>query len=262
MEKNLIKSNLTGNFITNIKQSNLLSDDLFTKVKEILPELKHDFDTQTIWRTETEIRCSVLNDKDFPDKASKYHQAKLEQSVFFDQLLQLSFDYRKKQQELDIKDAEIEELQDLINSTDIKKYRIKKIQAQINIKEIEKQEIMYGLNNMQKQGEERVRELTTWSKIKGELDDGSFDIDNKDTTELVSLTRKYIYEAYNANHINNSQDISSYNNIMSQYYSLCKACLEKKIFLNIIKEINNKDMLEWILKSLNLTLVNPNKNTK
>lgn len=254
MKNNLIESNLTGDFITNIKRSNLLSDDLFTKVKSILPELKHDFDTQTIWRTETEIRCSVLNDKDFPDKASKYHQAKLEQSVFFDQLLQLSFDYRKKQQELDIKDAEIEELQDLINTDGMKSYRIKKIQAQINIKEIEKQELVYGLNNMKKQGEERVRELTTWSKIKNELDDGSFDIDNKDTTELVSLTKKYIQEAYNASHIQ-SQDIASFNNIMAQFVSLCKECFKRKVLSDILKEFN-VDIFKWVLQTLNLKTEN------
>lgn len=250
MEKNLIKSNLTGDFITNIKQSNLLSEALFIKVKNILPELKHDFDTQTIWRTETEIRCSVLNDKDFPDKASKYHQAKLEQSVFFDQLLQLSFDYRKKQQELDIKDAEIEELQDLTDDKDIKKYKIKKIQAKINIKNIEKQELMYGLNNMQKQGEERVRELMIWSKVKSELDDGSFDIDKKDSNQLISMTKKYIQEAYNASRIQ-SQDISGYNNIMAQFHSLCKECFKRKILLSILNCFN-KEVAEWALKTLGL----------
>lgn len=252
--KNLIKSNLTGDFISNIKQSNLLSDNLLTKVKEILPELKHDFDTQTIWRTETEIRCSVLNNKDFPDKASKYHQAKLEQTVFFDQLLQLSFDYRKKQQELDIKEAEIEKLGDLKSRKDIKPYKVKKIQAQINIKEIEKQEIIYGLNNMQKQGEERVRELTIWSKVKEELNDGSFDINDKDTNELVSLTKRYIQEAYNITHMNgNTQDTAGFNNVLAQFYSLCSESFKKGLLMKILSQFSD-DVALWVAKALGIQI--------
>jgi hypothetical protein len=251
--KNEVISNLTNNYMKNIQESELLPDNLLVKLHDMIPELRHDFDTQTIWRTETEIRCSVLNEKDFPDKASKYHQSKLEQTVFFDQLLQLSFQFRKKQQELDIKDAEIEELEDLKDTEGIKAYRIKKIQAQINIKKIEKQELVYGLNNMKKQGEERMRELLIWSKVKSELDDGSFDIDNKDTNELVSLTKRYIQEAYNITHMNGSQDTAGFNNILAQFYSLCYECLRRNILRDILNEFND-NIIQWVAIALNLKI--------
>jgi hypothetical protein len=252
--KNNVMSNLTNNYMKSIKDSELLTNDLLVKLNDMIPELRHDFDTQTIWRTETEIRCSVLNGKDFPDNASKYHQAKLEQTVFFDQLLQLAFQFRKKQQELDIKEAEIEELEDLKNIEGIKPYRDKKIQAQINIKKIEKQEIVYGLNNMKKQGEERMRELIVWSKVKGELDDGSFDIDNKDTNELVSLTKRYIQEAYSVvNMTGGSQDTAGYNNIIAQFVSLCYECVRRGILQDILKEFP-ENVVQWVIQFLNLKI--------
>jgi hypothetical protein len=168
--------------------------------------------------------------------------------------LQLSFEFRKKQQELDIKDAEIEELEDLKNKDGIKPYKVKKIQAQINIKEIEKQEIIYGLNNMQKQGEERVRELTIWSKVKDELDDGTFDVNDKDTNELVSLTKRYIQEAYSVvNMKDGSQDTAGYNNIITQFVSLCYECVRRGILQDILKEFP-ENVVQWVIQFLNLKI--------
>jgi hypothetical protein len=66
----------TEMYLTDIKTSNLLSNESMQKLNELAPEIQHGFQTQTIWRTETEMRCSVLNDMNFPDNASKYHQVK------------------------------------------------------------------------------------------------------------------------------------------------------------------------------------------
>ncbi|MBI6873736.1 hypothetical protein [Clostridium aciditolerans] len=242
---------LTDLYITDVKKANILPIELVCKVESMLPELKHSMTTQTIWRTETEIRCSVLNDKDCPDKASKYHQAKLEQTVFFEQLLQLSFEYRKKQQELNIKEAEIEEIEDKLTGN-LKLYEVKKLEAELNIKEIEKQELIYGLKNMQIQGKERVRELETWSKIKAELDDGSFDKDNKDSNQLVSMTRRYIQEAFNVTHMGNQSDTAGYNNIIAQFYSLCKECIARKKMDEALSYFGDSQIAEWVVQVFNL----------
>lgn len=254
MSNNLIKtSDISKHFLQDIKQADLLPNNLLSKVENMLPELKHNIETQTIWRTETEIRCSVLNDKDCPDKASKYHQAKLEQMVFFEQLLQLSFEYRKMQQELFIKEADIEELYDRLEQS-TKPYENKKLKAQINIKEIEKQELIYGLRNMQIQGKERVREIETWSKIKEELDDGSFDKDSKDSNQLISMTRRYIQEAYNILHLNNTSDTAGYNNILAQFYSLCKECIARGVFEEVLNYFYDSKIIEWIAQVFNLKI--------
>lgn len=243
--------NMTEHFLSDVRKANILPTELMVKVKDMMPELKHNIMTQTIWRTETEIRCSVLNDKDCPDNASKYHQAKLEQTVFFEQLLQLSFEYRKKQQELSIKEAEIEEIEDKLTSN-LKSYEVKKLEAELNIKEIEKQELIYGLKNMQVQGKERVRELETWSKVKAELDDGSFDKDNKDSNQLISMTRRYIQEAYHVTHLGNSSDTAGYNNILAQFFALCKECIARNKMDEVLSYFGNSPVTEWVMQSFNL----------
>jgi hypothetical protein len=85
MENNqlITLENRSERYLTDVKKANLLPIELEERLIQLKPELTHVVKTQTIWRTETEIRCSVLNDMNFPDKASKYHQAKLEQLVFF-----------------------------------------------------------------------------------------------------------------------------------------------------------------------------------
>ncbi len=251
---NLITTeNMTEHFLSDVRQADLLPDTLLSKVESLLPELKHDIATQTIWRTETEIRCSVLNEKDFPDNASKYHQAKLEQMVFFEQLLQLSFEYRKRQQELFIKEAEIEELQDKLTNKDLKVYEVKKLHAELTIKEIEKQECAYGLRNMQIQAKERFREIETWSKIKQELDDGSFDKDNKDSSQLISLTKRYIQEAFNVLHMNNTSDTAGFNNILAQFQSLSKECIARNVFEEVLLYFGkDSSIYQWAKQIFNI----------
>lgn len=244
--------NMSEHFLTDVKRSNLLSDELLSKVENMLPELKHNMITQTIWRTETEIRCSVLNDKDFPDKSSKYHQAKLEQMVFFEQLLQLSFEYRKTQQELFIKESEIEELEERLLDNELKQYEIKKLNAQLNIKLIEKEEITYRLQNMKIQGKERVRELEIWSKIKSELDDNTFDKDNKDENQLISLTRRYIQEAYIINNSKSASDTAGFNNIIAQFNSLCIECIKRNKLDEVLSYFGEGAVSSWVREIFNV----------
>ena len=54
-------------FLSNVKKAQLLTPALTEKITALAPEMFENFRTQTIWRTSTEIRCSVLNDMNFPD---------------------------------------------------------------------------------------------------------------------------------------------------------------------------------------------------
>jgi hypothetical protein len=53
-----------------------------------------------VFRTETEMRFSVLNDMKYPTKASKYWQCVREQNVYLENLMSLSFDYRRTEVKL------------------------------------------------------------------------------------------------------------------------------------------------------------------
>jgi len=241
------------NYLKHIKEADLLPENLSQKIKHLIPELKHNHMTQTIWRTNTEIRCSVLNDKDFPDKAAKYHQAKLEQMVFFEQLLNLSFEYRKNQEKLTMKEADIEGLEYKLANDDLLPHEKKKLEARLNIKNIEKEEILLGLQNMQVQAKERVREIEIWSQIKEELDDGTFDKDNKDNNQLLSMTRRYIQEAFNVVTLGQNSDISSVNNIMAQFESLCKECIHRGLFDEVLNHFHpQSNIVKWVSQVFNL----------
>ena len=70
--------------------------------KKLIPELKDTWTKKQMYRTETEMRVSVLNDFKRPDNASKYWQCVREQSGYFESLMSLSFKYRRN--EIDIEE--------------------------------------------------------------------------------------------------------------------------------------------------------------
>ena len=80
-------------------QSKYLSDILDVEdVKEfklLIPELKDTWKKKQVFRTETEMRFSVLSDNKYPTRASKYWQCVREQNTHFENLMHLSFDARK-----------------------------------------------------------------------------------------------------------------------------------------------------------------------
>ena len=58
-------------------------------------ELSAIWTKKLMFRTETEMQFSVLNDAKYPTKAAKYWQCVREQNVFLENLMTLSFDYRR-----------------------------------------------------------------------------------------------------------------------------------------------------------------------
>jgi hypothetical protein len=114
---------------------------------------------------------SVLQDAKYPTPASKYWQCVREQNVFFENLMSLSFDYRK-------------------NEVKIKKLQKKLTEAadplKIEMLEILLEEKLYGRANMELVAKDRMREIEQWSKLKIEYNDGSFDTKNVNTHQAQS----------------------------------------------------------------------------
>jgi hypothetical protein len=138
-------------------------------------ELKDNWEKKQIFRTETEMRVSVLNDAKHPTVASKYWQSVREMSAHFDGMMGLSFDLRRNAVErlrLERKmEKAVEENDDLA----------------IMELEIDLDQNLYAKANMEQVAHDRVRELKTWSKIKNELNDGSFDDRDVNTHQSHSL---------------------------------------------------------------------------
>ena len=124
-----------------------------------------------MFRTETEMRFSVLSDNKYGNNAAKYWQSVREQNTHFENLVRLSFDARKN-------DVEIEKIE-----RDIKK---EKDPLEKKLKKIEREEKLYSKATMELVAKHRMREVATWSKLKKEFHDGKFDDRNVNTHQAES----------------------------------------------------------------------------
>jgi hypothetical protein len=78
-----------------INNSSILEKADLDKIIAIKDELNHTFLHSQVFRTRTEMEVSVLDDIHFPNPDSKYWQAMREQNVHFNELVSLSYEYRK-----------------------------------------------------------------------------------------------------------------------------------------------------------------------
>jgi hypothetical protein len=138
-------------------------------------ELANNWNKKQIFRTETEMRVSVLNDGKHPTPASKYWQSVREMSAHFDALMGLSFEMRRNQ----IERMKLE--QKMLKAIE-KGDQLKQLELQVDL-----DQNLYGKANMEQVAQDRVRELKLWSQIKAELNDGSFDDQNVNTHQATSL---------------------------------------------------------------------------
>jgi len=153
----------------------VLDPDNAQAIEALREELADNWNKKQIFRTETEMRVSVLNDAKHPTKASKYWQSVREMSAHFDGLMSVSFELKRNQ----IKKLRLEkELQEAIDDGD---------ELTVMELKVDLEENLYHAAHMKQQAEDRVREIRTWSKLKSELDDGSFDSQNVNTHQAVSL---------------------------------------------------------------------------
>lgn len=153
----------------------VLDEENAQAIVKLQEELADNWKKKQIFRTETEMRISVLNDAKHPTPGSKYWQSVREMSAHFDGLVQVSFEIKRNK----IKKMRLErELQEAIDEGD----DLREMEIRVDL-----EENLYHAAHMKQNAQDRVRELTLWSKIKSELDDGSFDTQNVNTHQAESL---------------------------------------------------------------------------
>ena len=150
---------------------NLLDPEDVSVFKEMTGELRDTWTKKQMFRTQTEMEFSVLNDAKYPTKAAKYWQCVREQNVFLENLMSLSFEYRRN--EVKIKRLE----KKLEDETD---------ELKVELAQIDLDEKRYTKASMQLTARDRMREIKLWSHYKDKYDDGSFDTKNVDTHQLES----------------------------------------------------------------------------
>ena len=144
--------------------------------KALRDELQDSWRKRQVFRTETEMRLSVLNDGKHPTPASKYWQAVREQSVFFDNLMALSFEYRRNLARLSHKEEKLK--------TETDPYKRQLLEIDIDEKR-------WVIDQQKQEAHHRIRELEHWSRLKAELDDGSFDTSDPNSHQAESLPMRF-----------------------------------------------------------------------
>ena len=151
--------------------NNLLDPEDVKQFKAMTAELRDTWTKKQVFRTETEMRMSVLQDMKYPTKAAKYWQCVREQNVFLENLMSLSFDCRRSE-------AKVKWLEKKID-TEKDEYKLEKYKIDLD-------EARYGLANMQLVARDRMREIKLWSTLKKEFDDGTFDTKDVNRHQLDS----------------------------------------------------------------------------
>ena len=151
--------------------NNLLDPNDVKEFKEMTSELRDTWTKKQVFRTETEMRMSVLQDAKYPTKAAKYWQCVREQNVFLENLMSLSFDARRNE-------VKLKRLQEKLKKEEDP---LKRELLQIDI-----DEKTYGVANMQLIARDRMREIKLWTTLKKEFNDGSFDDKDVNRHQLES----------------------------------------------------------------------------
>ena len=151
--------------------NNLLDAEDVSKFRELTGELRDTWTKKQVFRTETEMRISVLQDAKYPTNASKYWQCVREQNVFLENLMTLSFDARRNEVKLKKLKQKLETEKDPIK---------------LELLQIDIDEKTYSVANMQLVARDRMREIKLWSALKKEFDDGSFNTKDVNRHQLDS----------------------------------------------------------------------------
>ena len=182
--------------------NNLLEQQDLTDFKGMVDELRDTWTKKQMFRTETEARFSVLQDNRYPTKGAKYWQCVREQSSYLDNLMTLSFDYRRNEAKIKWLDSKIDKEQDEYKKT---KY------------EIDLDECRFAKASMEKTAKHRMREIKMWSKLKGEFNDGSFNDKDVNDHQLESYGMQYHEKAKTLNEHSDQNEVF---NVMGQLQSL------------------------------------------
>jgi hypothetical protein len=182
--------------------NNLLEQQDLTDFKGMVEELRDTWNKKQVFRTETEARFSVLQDNRYPTLASKYWQCVREQSSYLDNLMTLSFDYRRKEAKIIWLEKKIDKEED----------EYKKTKYQIDL-----DEARFAKASMEKVAKHRMREIKMWSKLKGEFNDGSFNDKDVNEHQLESYGLQYHEKAKT---LNPNSDQNEVFNVLGQLNSL------------------------------------------
>lgn len=224
-----------------IRSTQILKPEDFDFLSAAADELQDTMLKRQIFRTETEMEISVLNDIKHPTKASKYWQAVREQAVMFENLVTLSFEHRRNEVQIKRLEKKLAEAADEFDRED----------AQIDL-----DECLFKRANMELTAKDRIREIRLWSQIKSELDDGSFDTKDVNTHQLVSYAQRFIMQASNAP---KDMPVAEANNLKGQLVSAVKQLEQRGILPDVLKALPQPIVSRVLVDAGIMKLEKPNE---
>ena len=206
----------------------MMSKELEDRLVELSDELESTYSKRQVWRTQTEMMFSVLDDSKHPTPASKYWQCVREQSSFYEQLVILSFSYRKN-------NITILELEEQLEGDDLNRYE------RMNL-EVDMDSVIWAREGMHIEAKDRMRELDLWSKIKTALVEGNPEFDTEDVN--VHQAESYLKRMENRREtLTAGSGSSEVLNVLGPLNTLRRLCdLEPIPFAESMKVINNHDI--------------------
>lgn len=210
----------------NITNLNTFKLDLISPIKarhdltlaDKTEELQKTLRTRQIYRTEMEMRVGVLQNADFPTKSAKYWQCIREQAGMLHTLAFSSIELRKT--ELDIKRV----LRKLDNTL---------------LDDLDREELFIELDQLaikksmtEDEMSDRIREIRLWSDLKNELDDGTFDTEDVNSSQLVDITTRIGIQLSNLNI--NTVDSHEANNLFGQLSSAVELCRKNNVLDKVL----------------------------
>jgi len=214
-----------------IESSKILKAEDLNQLSDLKNELQDMFLNVQIFRTRTEMEVSVLNDLKHPTPDSKYWQAMREQNVMFQELVLLSYEYRKNQVEIKILERNL-----MSEKDDLEKELL-----QI---EIEKKQFI-GINQ-ERTAKDRIREIQEWHEIKESLKPTMVaSLNDVNEHQLISYTIRWINQLLG---MSESTSISERNNLLGQLDKGIKLCKQKGCIDKILERFPDLEIRKFILE--------------
>lgn len=177
--------------LARIQTSGILQPDVIDKIMEIEKDIELGFARRQRFRPRFLMEVSVLNDMKFPTPDAKYWQCNLERDVHFRNLVMASFDYREKEADIKILEAERDSLeQDSVSGSapELKRAQVCKKNVQIDR---ENASLIY----MEKEAMERAREILTWTDLMVSLEpDLKYSVEDIEEHMPEAYTRRFARE--------------------------------------------------------------------
>jgi len=207
-----------------LNDSKILEETDINELMSMKDELKDVFLHSQVFRTRTEMEVSVLNDVKFGTPDSKYWQSVREQNVMFQELVMLSYDYRKNLIEIKKKEREFKSEEDELEKELI---------------EIDIEKLKFTVANQERTAKDRIREIKDWKEIKSQLiPKMEYSLTDVNEHQLLSYAKRFLNQMIVTG---GAGSPSEKQNLIGQLTTTLKTVNAKGLTEKLLKTFNDKD---------------------